>query len=165
MVIKLETWKNGKVYTIDRDKKGHFIKGSKRQVINVVSKTKIEGKAFTGYGLRKSEAIKMFRTSKAINGVPIHWEYHSFLIQAFSLSKHKLDNIQDKLKFKLLELTNKWLGYDYNAVADWNCFNYYIATEQPKEIPIDNIRMDIWHFMVEKEGSLRHEETGSINSL
>lgn len=135
------------------------IKYRKKKIVYVpqyLAPTKIE---------EKEENI-MFRISLAINDVPVHKKYVSFLLQAYSLNKEFLVNKQEELKKKLLNLTNSYLGYsNYNALAEWNNFSYYIAIEYPTEILINRTMLGLWFFTVERNGSDTYAKSGSLSAI
>lgn len=131
-------------------------------------KYRINKRIYVSNYLTPQEAKKgnfMFRISLAINDVPVHKKYVSFLLQAFSLDRDLLQNKLDSLKKKLLSLTNGYLGYSYNALADWNGFHYYIAIEFPTEILLDDSVLGNWYFKVERNNSDVYDKSGSISTI
>lgn len=107
----------------------------------------------------------MFRVSLAINDVPVHKKYKSFLLQAFSNESNRLTVLLPKLKDLLLDLTNKYLGYNYNVLAEWNQFSYFIATEYPTEIVLDAKEVEQWFFMVERDGADEWSKRGNLDDV
>lgn len=106
----------------------------------------------------------MYRLSLAINDVPVHKKYVSFLLQAFSLDATLLMNKLKYFKELLLKNTNAYLGYNWNALAEWNHFHYYIAIEYPTQIILDGNVLNTWIFMVERNGTL-YTRSGLIDDV
>lgn len=114
----------------------------------------------------------MFRSSFAINGVPWHSHarkpnYLNFLIQGFSTNRNILIGKHQGLKRKLVNLANEFLGYNYNALVDWDC-GYsldVLGKENCVEIPLSDRIVNKWLFECEKNGAIQHEKEGSLNEI
>lgn len=107
----------------------------------------------------------MYRVSFAINDVPVHNKYTSFLLQAFSLNANELNNKIGDFKKLLIQLTNAYLGYNYNALETWNHYNHYVATEFPTQIIKDTSILGRWYFKVEKNSAEGYSKSGSISNV
>lgn len=114
---------------------------------------------------QKPQREFMYRLSLAINDVPVHKKYVSFLLQAFSNDKSKLNEKINEFTNKLLELANSYLGYNTNILGEWNSFNYYIAKEYPTEVVIDTRVIGKWVFYAERDGVTCYHHEGDIDAI
>lgn len=161
MGIKIETWKNGKVYSVERNRKGQYVKGSKRIEIGVKRKGVYPLKEE-----RVKERNKIFRVSLAIKNVPLHSTpqkpvYYGFLIQAWSLNLEYLRSKLSGLKSKMLELMREHL-ISQNYVDD---LKGYVSVEYPVEIIGNESLNHVWRFKVEKNGVVIDDAEGNIENL
>ena len=161
MGIRIETWKNGKVYSVERNRKGQFVKGSKRVEIGIkrrgVYPLECEG---------KKEINKILRVSLAIKNIPLHSTsqkpiYYGFLIQAWVNNRDYLNSKISGLKRKMFDLMRKHL-ISQNYIDD---LKGYVSVEYPVEISGDISLNHIWRFKVEKNGSVIDGAEGNIETL
>lgn len=162
MTIKIENWKNGKVYSVERNKKGQYVKGSKRVEIGIKTKGHYPLKAeFKG-----EEENRIYRVSLAIKNVPLHSTsqkpiYYGFLMQAWSSN---LEYLRDKiygLKTKMFELMRKYLI----SIAYVDDLKGELHIESPVEISGSQSLNHIWRFKVEKNGTVIDDAEGNIEQL
>lgn len=101
----------------------------------------------------------MFRCSVAINGVPVHNKYLSFLMQAWSTNKGFLASKIPDLKKMILDEISQYLGY---GRSEW-WFNFYMATEHPTEIlALNHSLHNTWEFKVERDGGIIYGTNGHL---
>ena len=118
-------------------------------------KVVIDSTGQTALGKRK----EMYRCSVAINGVPVHNKYLSFLIQAWSKNKSFLNSKISELKSMLLNEITEYLGY---GRSEW-WFNFYMATEHATEVIVLNEALErTWEFKVERDGGIVYGTNGRI---
>lgn len=126
--------------------------------------------------LRRSQAAKkgwikrrlhlapkvMNRSSCAINGIPMHGQYASAILQAFDWDVDFLADLKQQLIDKLVECVEKYLGY---LESEW-WFSYEINYEYPHEIGAYDSKLDnSWRFYVEKDGRIVSSRMGLLRYL
>jgi hypothetical protein len=172
MGVKIEAWTNKKTgivtnYVVHRDSKGHPIKGSRRQAVKTTKDYFWQHKMSENkVGIEEYKKNFMYRISCAINDVPVHDKYVSFLLQAFGSDSRQLEEKVYALKRLCVKLASEYLGYNYNVLDEWNGFTYFIAVQFPTEINFDARLIDRWFFFYEKEGFAKAQfKEGNLGSI
>lgn len=173
MVQRYETWKDGMTRILERDVKGHFVKGS--HIINLGEyPTSRATKRDYSFGARIEEPEepekRLYRISFTLKNVPVHSDrkkqkenYYGFLIQAFDIDADNLRRKTQGLKNKMVELMVEYLQ-SQNYADD---LRVWIHNEGITEIPYDRFSVGIWIFKVEHNGRVesQNERSGDLYSI
>lgn len=154
MPTRIEKWKNG-TYAVERDSKGHFIKGAKRHKFKTVPQG--------SYGAKIEKEKLFYRCSWNIKGIPVHSTpqnpiYYGFTIYGFSKNVDELYNNKSYLKSLLIFEMKKYL-LSNNYVSD---LATEINFEHPQMMQIDNFLNGKWKLLVEKNGRVINERNGVL---
>lgn len=161
MPIRIETWKNGNTYSVNRDLKGRFAKGGYQKID--ISKYKVAEQYFK----EPEKKEQLYRMSMIISDVPVRSDrehnkpnYLGFRLTAFSTDRNYLSNQKTQLKQELIRLASDYLGYGKDCIFDWEGYEVYIGYEPPTEVSGDLSLNNTWFFVVEREGREQHGTSG-----